>query len=289
MSKESDKEILQSLAVELAKNLKTEKDLSALSRELVKLTVETALGKEMEEHLGYAKHSNEGRGTAKKTLKGQIGEVEIVTPRDRRGSFSPQFIKKGQTRLTEFDDQILALYARGMTTRDIAATFKEMYGAEVSHTLVSKVTGAVVDQVVAWQNRPLDEIYPVVYFDCIVIKVHQDKRVVKKSIYLVLGINTEGRKELLGMWLAEIEGATFWLAVLTEFQNRGVQDMIIAAGDGLTGFPEARSENLNTALYRSYGAKFIQIRLVQGSQAHLSVDHSRGSSHGVEGLCREMG
>ena len=122
--------------------------------------------------------------------------------------------------MTEFDDQILSLYARGMTTRDIAATFKEMYGAEVSHTLVSKVTEAVIDQVVAWQNRPLDEIYPVVYLDCIVIKVHQDKRVIKKSIYLALGINTSGHKELLGMWLSETEGAKFWLSVLTKLQNR---------------------------------------------------------------------
>lgn len=272
MSKESNKEILQSLAAELAKNLKSEKDLSALSRELVKLTVETALGKEMEEHLGYAKHSSEGRGTgnsrngtSKKILKGQIGEVEIATPRDRQGSFSPQFIKKGQTRLTEFDDQILALYARGMTTRDIAATFKEMYGAEVSHTLVSKVTEAVIDQVVAWQNRPLDEIYPVVYLDCIIIKVHQDKRVVKKSIYLALGINTEGHKELLGMWLSETEGAKFWLAVLTELQNRGVQDIIIAAVDGLTGFPEA----INT-VYPKAQVQLCIVHLVRNSLKYVS-------------------
>ena len=272
MSKETDKDILQALASELAKNLKSEKDLSALSRELVKLTVETALGKEMEEHLGYAKHSSEGRGsgnsrngTSKKTLKGQIGEVEIATPRDRLGSFSPQFIKKGQTRLTEFDDQILALYARGMTTRDIAATFKEMYGAEVSHTLVSKVTEAVIDQVIAWQNRPLDEIYPVVYLDCIVIKVHQDKRVVKKSIYLALGINTEGHKELLGMWLSETEGAKFWLAVLTELQNRGVQDIIIAAVDGLTGFPEAIN-----SVYPKAQVQLCIVHMVRNSLKYVS-------------------
>lgn len=272
MSKEPDKKLLQSLASELTKNLKTEKDLSALSRELVKLTVETALGKELEEHLGYAKHSSEGRGTgnsrngtSKKTLKGQIGEVEITIPRDRQGSFSPQFVKKGQTRLTDFDDQILALYARGMTTRDIAATFKEMYGAEVSHTLVSKVTEAVVDQVVTWQNRPLDEIYPVVYLDCIVIKVHQDKRVIKKSIYLALGITTEGHKELLGMWLSETEGAKFWLAVLTELQNRGVQDIIIAAVDGLTGFPEA----INT-VYPKAQVQLCIVHMVRNSLKYVS-------------------
>jgi len=202
-------------------------------------------------------------------LKGQTGEVEISTPGDRRGTFTPQFIKKGQTRLTEFDDQILALYSRGMTTRDIAATFKEMYGAEVSHTLVSKVTEAVINQVVTWQNRPLDEIYPVVYLDCIVIKIHQDKRVVKKSIYLALGINADSHKELLGMWLSETEGANFWLSILTELQNRGVQDIIIAAVDGLTGFPEAINtvypQSPSAALYRPYGGKFAEICFFQRS------------------------
>ncbi len=272
MSEKSEKDILQSLASELAKNLKTEKDLSALSRELVKLTVETALGKEMEEHLGYAKHSPDGHGTSNsrngtspKTLKGQFGEVEISTPRDRQGTFSPHFVKKGQTRLTEFDDQILALYARGMTTRDIADAFKEMYGAEVSHTLVSKVTDAVIDQVVAWQNRPLDEIYPVVFLDCIVIKVHQDKRVIKKAIYLALGINMEGQKELLGMWLSETEGAKFWLSVLTELQNRGVQDIIIAAVDGLTGFPEA----INT-VYPKTQVQLCIVHMVRNSMKYVS-------------------
>lgn len=272
MSTEPNKELLQSLANELAKNLKTENDLSTLSRELVKLTIETALGKEMEEHLGYSKHAIEGRGTgnsrngaSKKTLKGQIGEVEIATPRDRLGTFSPQFIKKGQTRLTEFDDQILALYARGMTTRDIAATFKEMYGAEVSHTLVSRVTDAVIDEVVAWQNRPLDEIYPVVYLDCIVVKIHQDKRVIKKSIYLALGISTEGHKELLGMWLSETEGAKFWLSVLTELQNRGVNDIFIVAVDGLTGFPEA----INT-VYPKAQVQLCIVHMVRNSLKYVS-------------------
>jgi len=272
VSTKSKNELLQSLAKELAKNLKTEKDLSALSRELVKLTVETALGKEMEEHLGYAKHSSKGHGTGNsrngsttKTLKGQIGEVEIATPRDRLGTFSPQFIKKRQTRLTEFDDQILALYARGMTTRDIAAAFKEMYGAEVSHTLVSKVTDAVIDEVITWQNRPLDEIYPVVYLDCIVVKIHQDKRVIKKSIYLALGITTEGHKDLLGMWLSETEGAKFWLSVLTELQNRGVQDIIIAAVDGLSGFPEA----INT-VYPKTQVQLCIVHMVRNSLKYVS-------------------
>ena len=272
MSRKPENEHLQSLAAELAENLKTEKDLSSLTRELVKLTVETALGKEMEEHLGYAKHAAEGRGsgnsrngTSKKTLKGQVGEVEISAPRDRRGTFSPQLIKKGQTRLTEFDGQILALYARGMTTRDIVGAFKEMYGAEVSHTLVSKVTEAVTEEVTAWRNRPLDEMYPVVYLDCLVVKVHQDKQVIRKSVYLALGITTEGQKELLGMWLSETEGAKFWLSVLTELENRGVKDIIIAAVDGLSGFPEA----INT-VYPKTRVQLCIVHMVRNSLKYVS-------------------
>jgi hypothetical protein len=148
---------------------------------------------------------------------------------------SPPF----QTRLTQFDDQILALYARGMSTRDIVSAFQEMYGAEVSANLVSRVTEAVIEQVEAWQNRALDEIYPIVFLDCVVLKVRQDRRMVNKSMYLALGINTEGEKELLGLWLAETEGAKFWLSVLTELQNRGVKEIFIACVDGLSGFPDA--------------------------------------------------
>ena len=195
---------------------------------------------------GYSKHEARGRGTgnsrngySRKTLKGDHGEIEIDTPRDRNSSFEPQIIRKGQTRLTQFDDQILALYARGMSTRDIVATFKEMYDADVSPSLISKVTNAVLDQILEWQSRPLDDLYPIVYLDCIVLKIRQDKRVINKAIYLALGINLEGHKELLGLWMAETEGAKFWLSVLTELQTRGLKDIFIAAVDGLTGFPEA--------------------------------------------------
>lgn len=250
MSMTTDRKKLEAIAKELAKGIKSEKDLSDLSREIVKMTVEAALGAEMEEHLGYAKHSSSGHnsgnsrnGSSSKTLKGDHGEVEIETPRDRNGGFDPQFVKKGQTRLTHFDDQILALYARGMSTRDIVSAFREMYGAEVSPTLVSKVTEAVLERVLEWQSRPLDEVYPIVYLDCIVVKVRQDKRVINKSVYIALGINLEGQKELLGLWLAETEGAKFWLSILTELQTRGVKDIFIACVDGLSGFPEA----INTA------------------------------------------
>lgn len=234
------------LIKELAKSIKTEKDLSALSKHLLKLTVERAMHAELDEHLGYEKHDVAGKATensrngySTKTLKGNFGEMEIETPRDRNSTFEPQLIRKGQTRITGLDEQILALYAKGMTTRDIAATFKEMYDAEVSHTLISKVTDAVIDEVIAWQSRPLDSVYPIIYLDCIVVKCHQDKRVINKSIYLALAINLEGQKELLGLWIAENEGSKFWLSVLTELNQRGVKDIFIACVDGLTGFPEA--------------------------------------------------
>ena len=236
----------QKLIDELAKSIKTEKDLAALSKHLLKLTVEKAMSAEMDDHLGYGKHSTDGKnsgnsrnGHSSKTIKGDFGEVEIITPRDRKSTFEPQIIRKGQTRITEFDQQILTLYAKGMTTRDIAETFREMYGAEVSHSLISKVTEAVIEEVVAWQARPLDEVYPILYLDCIVVKCHHDKRVINKSVYVALGVNCEGRKELIGLWISENEGSKFWLSVLTELNNRGVKDIFIACVDGLTGFPEA--------------------------------------------------
>lgn len=239
-------EIRPELIDELAKSIKTEKDLAALSKHLLKLTVERAMHAELDEHLGYEKHDVTGKttensrnGYSSKTIKGNFGEMEIETPRDRNSTFEPQIIRKGQTRITGLDEQILALYAKGMTTRDIASTFKEMYDAEVSHTLISKVTDAVMDEVIAWQARPLEAVYPIIYLDCIVVKCHQDKRVINKSIYLALAINLSGQKELLGLWIAENEGSKFWLSVLTELNQRGVKDIFIACVDGLTGFPEA--------------------------------------------------
>lgn len=246
MGRAVDEKKLKAMAAELAKDVKSEQDLGALSAELLKLTVETALNAELTEHLGYDKHAPEGRETGNsrnggmpKTLKGKHGPVAIETPRDRNGTFEPQLVRKGQTRLTEFDDQILCLYAKGLTTREIVQAFQEMYGASVSATLVSKVTEAVIDQVTEWQNRPLEALYPIVYLDCIVVKVRQNKQVMNKAIYVALGIDLEGQKQLLGLWIAETEGAKFWLSVLTELQNRGVQDILIACVDGLSGFPEA--------------------------------------------------
>lgn len=235
---------LEAFAREAAKSIKTEKDLNSFSQLMTKIAIETALNVELDDHLGYEKHQesshrNNRNGFTTKTLKTEEGQFEIDIPRDRESSFTPQLVKKYQTRLTSMDDKIHCLYAKGMTTREIVATFKEMYDADVSATLISKVTDAVMEQVVEWQSRPLDAVYPIIYLDCLVVKVRQDKKVINKAIYLALGVNMEGHKELLGMWLSENEGAKFWLSVLTELQNRGVKDILIACVDGLKGFPDA--------------------------------------------------
>lgn len=235
---------LHAFAQAAAKNIKTEDDLNKFRQMLTKITVEAALNAELEDHLGFAKHessdsNNSRNGSSRKTLQTDDGQFELETPRDRAGSFEPQLVKKHQRRFTSMDDKILFLYAQGMSTRDIVQTFKEMYDADVSATLISKVTNAVIEQVVEWQARPLDTVYPIVYLDCIVVKIRQDKKVINKAIYLALGVNMEGHKELLGMWLSENEGAKFWLSVLTELHNRGLKDILIACVDGLKGFPEA--------------------------------------------------
>jgi transposase-like protein len=260
-----DKKALEAFAREVAKGLKTEKDLAEFSQILTKVTVEAALNAELDEHLGYQRHqasdnTNSRNGYGTKTIKTEDGQFELETPRDREGSFEPQLIKKGQTRFTSMDDKILSLYAKGMTTRDIVATFQEMYGADISPALISKVTEAVIEQVDAWQSRPLEAVYPIVYLDCIVVKIRQDKRVINKAIYLALGVNLDGHKELLGMWLSENEGAKFWLGVLTELQNRGLKDILIACVDGLKGFPDAIS-----AVYPQTQIQLCIVHMVRNS------------------------
>ena len=238
------KEDLQAFAQEAAKNIKTEADLTEFRQMLTKITVEAALNAELDEHLGYSKHEkanadNNRNGYSSKIIQTEDGQFELDTPRDRNGEFEPKLVKKKQRRFTSMSDKILFLYAQGMTTREIVRTFDEMYGAECSPALISKVTDAVIEQVIDWQARPLDAVYPIVYLDCIVLKIRQDKQVINKAVYLALGVNMEGHKELLGMWLSENEGAKFWLNVLTELQNRGVKDILIACVDGLKGFPDA--------------------------------------------------
>lgn len=239
-----NKKELEAFAKQAAKSIKTEADLTDFRKMLTKVTVEAALNAELDEHLGYSRHEqstkdNYRNGYSPKTIRTEDGEVDLDTPRDRDASFEPQLVKKNQTRFTSMDDKILYLYSKGMTTRDIVATFKEMYDADVSPTLISRVTNAVIEQVVEWQARPLDAVYPIVYLDCLVVKIRQDKQVINKAVYLALGVNVEGHKELLGMWISENEGAKFWLNVLTELQNRGVKDILIACVDGLKGFPDA--------------------------------------------------
>jgi putative transposase len=241
-------EVPDELLSGLLANYKKPEDLigeNGLLKQLTKLLVERALDAELTEHLGHDRHAavanasgNTRNGKSKKTLKGEFGELPIEVPRDRHGSFEPQLIPKHQTRWTGFDDKIISLYARGMTVREIQAHLQEMYGTEVSPSLISSVTDAVSEEVKAWQARPLDPIYPIVYLDCIHVKVREGA-VRVKAVYLAIGITMQGNKEVLGLWLAQTEGAKFWLQVVTELRNRGVQDIFIACVDGLKGFPEA--------------------------------------------------
>ena len=233
----------------LLSNYKKPEDLigeNGLLKQLTKALVERALQAEMTEHLGHDKHSpvnntagNTRNGKSTKTLKGDFGALPIEIPRDRHGSFEPQLIPKHQTRWTGFDDKIISLYSRGMTVREIQQHLTEMYGTEVSATLISTVTDAVLDEVKHWQSRPLDAVYPIVYLDCIHVKIRDTGAVRAKAAYLAIGINMNGEKEVLGLWIAQTEGAKFWLSVVTELKNRGVQDIFIACVDGLKGFPEA--------------------------------------------------
>lgn len=277
-----DEKKLKALAAELAKGLKTEADLNAFSRMLTKLTVETALNAELTDHLGHEKNapktgSNTRNGYSSKTVLCDDGEIELNTPRDRENTFEPQLIKKHQTRITQMDSQILSLYAKGMTTREIVATFKEMYDADVSPTLISKVTDAVKEQVTEWQNRQLDALYPIIYMDCIVVKVRQNGSVINKAVFLALGINTEGQKELLGMWLAENEGAKFWLSVLTELKNRGLQDILIACVDGLKGFPDAIN-----SVYPQTHIQLCIIHMVRNSLKYVSWKDYKAVTSGLK-------
>src|ERR1035438_455960 len=219
---------------------------NGLLKQLTKALLERALQGELTAHLGYKKHepgeqrrSNARNGKTSKTLKGDFGEITLETPRDRNGDFEPKIVAKGQTRFTGFDDKIMSMYARGMSTREIQGHLEEIYAVEVSPTLISQVTDAVVEEVRAWQNRALDAIYPIVYLDALYVKIRDAGHVQNRAIYVVIGVNLEGHKEVLGLWTGQAEGAKFWLQVVTELRNRGVQDIYIACVDGLKGFPEA--------------------------------------------------
>jgi putative transposase len=267
--------ITPELLDELLKDYKSPEDMfghDGLLQQLTKAVVERALQGEMTHHLGYEKHSPEGHNTgnsrngkSKKTIRGKRGQVEIEVPRDRNAEFEPQLIKKGQTRFDGFDDKIISMYARGMTCREIQAHLEEIYGVEVSPDLISTVTDGVIDEVRAWQSRPLDAVYPILYLDALQVKVKDQGRVSNKAIYLAIGVNMQGIKEVLGMWTSENEGAKFWLSIITELKNRGVKDIFIACVDGLKGFPEAIE-----TIFPKTQVQLCLVHLVRFSLAYVS-------------------
>src|SRR5271155_4189432 len=242
---------------------------NGLLKQLTKALVERALQAELTTHLGYEKHDPEGHncgnsrnGVSSKRLKGEFGTVEIEVPRDRQASFDPKLVPKGQTRFQGFDEKILSLYARGMTTREIQGHLEEMYQVEVSPTLISNVTEAVLDEVKTWQSRPLDAVYPIVYLDALVVKMRTEGRVENRAVHVAIGIGMDGNKEVLGLWTTANEGAKFWLQVLTELKNRGLKDIFIACVDGLKGFPQA--------IETVYPKTTVQLCIVHMTRASLN-------------------
>jgi putative transposase len=271
-----DKEVLDKLLPRYEKP----EDLigeNGLLRQLTKALMERALEAEMATHLGYEKHDpgekpgeNRRNGKSKKTVKGDFGEIEIATPRDRDASFEPRIVEKGQTRMAGLDAKIVSMYARGMTTRDIQGHLEELYGVEVSPTLISNVTDAVLEEVRAWQSRPLDAVYPIVYLDALVVKMREQGQVQNRAVYVAIGINMQGHKEVLGLWTSANEGAKFWLSVLTELKNRGVEDIFIACVDGLKGFPQA----IETA-YPKTTVQLCIVHLVRASLRYVNWKEAR--------------
>jgi len=243
---EAKKEQMKELAGLLSTECRDMTGVQEMLKELFKGTVESMLEAEMDEHLGYEKHSvlgdnsgNSRNGYGRKTLKTELGEAKIAVPRDRNGEFDPQVVGKGQTRTDDLESRVLAMYAKGMSTRDIEDHLRDVYGVEASSSLISRITDKIMPAIMEWQSRPLDTVYPIVFLDGIVFKVRKETRVVNKCMYSVLGINMDGRKEILGIWLSENESASFWTTVLNELKNRGVEDILIACRDNLSGFSGA--------------------------------------------------
>src|SRR5580698_7141371 len=235
---------------ELLSGVKTPDDLlgdGGVFRQLKKALMERALGAELTHHLGYEKgaapvgraRSNSRNGHSAKTVLTDDGEIDLSIPRDRAGTFEPALVPKGVTRVEGFDARIISLYARGLSVREVQAHLKEMYGTEVSPDLISRVTDAVLDEVKEWQNRPLEALYPIVFFDALRVKVRDEGIVKSKAVYVALALDAEGTKHVLGLWIEQTEGAKFWLKVMNELKTRGLNDILIAVVDGLKGFPEA--------------------------------------------------
>jgi putative transposase len=268
-------EIRKELLDELIKDYKKPEDLigeTGLLKQLTKALMERALNAELTEHLGYEKHDpagynsgNSRNGATPKTVQGEFGAIVVETPRDRNGTFEPQILRKHQTRFEGFDEKILSMYARGMTTREIQGHLQEMYGVEVSPALISGVTDAVMDEVKAWQNRPLEPIYGLLFLDALYVKMRHEGRVENRAVYVAIGVDLEGRKEVLGLWTSSNEGAKFWLAVLTELRNRGLKDVLIACIDGLKGFPQAVE-----AVFPEAKVQLCIVHLVRASLNYVS-------------------
>jgi len=243
------KEIPTELIDQLLEGYENPEDITGedgILKQLTKSILERALNSELSHHLGYSKYAVEGKnsgnsrnGKTSKIIKSDHGELALSIPRDRKGTFEPQIVKKGQRRFTGFDDKILSMYARGMTARDIQDHLHEIYGVEVSADLISSVTDGILDEVREWQNRLLDPVYPIVYFDALRLKIRDEGVVINKSVYLAIGVGMDGKKDILGIWLSKDEGAKFWLSIFTDLHNRGLQDIFIACVDGLRGLPEA--------------------------------------------------
>ena len=277
----------EQLASDIAQQAQTLDDLNGFVRTLVKSALERMLDTELDVHLGrktvaalpaddvasngQAAHANRRNGHSKKTVRGDMGELTLDTPRDRDGTFEPQLIPKHQRRLAGFDEKIFALYAKGMTTRDIQEVIKELYGVDVSPTLVSQITADLDAEVTAWQQRRLDPVWPIVYLDGIVVQVRGDQgRVAPHTMYVAIGVNLQGKKELLGLWLSETEGAKFWLSCLTDLKNRGLHDIFIACVDGLTGFAEAIR-----AAYPHTKMQLCIVHLVRAALRYVSTADSK--------------
>jgi putative transposase len=239
-----------------------------LFKELKRRLLEKALGAELTDHLGYEKNDPAGRGSGNsrnghstKRLKSEDGELEVAVPRDRDASFDPRIVKKGQTRIDGFDDKVISMYARGMSVREIRGHLKELYGVDVSPDLVSRVTDAVLEEVRAWQNRALESVYPVVVFDALRVKIRDEGIVRNKAVYLALAITRDGGRDVLGLWIKNQEGAKFWLKVMNELKNRGLQDILIAVVDGLKGFPEAINAVFPDAIVQTCIVHLVRLSL----------------------------
>src|SRR3954463_2525420 len=245
----SDRRISDEVIDELLAGASTEEEIAGpggLLAELTKRLGERAMGGELTEHVGYEPHreppggaENTRNGTTPKTLLTEHGKVQVQAPRDRDGSFEPKIVRKRQRRFVGFDEKILALYSRGLSVRDIQAHLAEIYGVEVGRDLISRVTDAVIDDVREWGKRPLEDVYPVVFLDCMVLEIREGGTMQRRALYLALGVTLEGDRDVLGMWFQETEGAKFWMQVLTDLKTRGVRDILICCVDGLSGFPDA--------------------------------------------------